>query len=52
MGSIGYIAHRKDIEVDSTEVGFIKVQAEILTINFKLASSKDLTYLLFIELER
>ena len=30
------IAHRTDIDVESTEVGVIKVQAEILTINLKL----------------
>ena len=36
------IAHRRDIELESTEVGFIKVQAEILTLNFKLASGKRL----------
>ena len=34
------IAHRRDIELESTEVGFIKVQAEILTLNFKLPSGK------------
>ena len=28
------IAHRNDIECESTEVGLIKVQAEILSINF------------------
>ena len=35
-----FIAHRKDIGVDSTEVGITKVQAEILTVNFKLPTGK------------
>ena len=30
------IAHRRDIDIESTQVGLIKVQAEILTVNFKL----------------
>lgn len=34
------IAHRNDIECESTEVGLIKVQAEILSINFKLPTGK------------
>ena len=37
------IAHRTDIDVESTEVGVIKVQAEILTINLKLPSGKRLS---------
>ena len=35
-----FIAHRKDIGIESTEVGLVKVQAEILTVNFKLPSGK------------
>ena len=35
-----FIAHRKDVNIESTEVGLAKVQAEILTINFKLPSGK------------
>ena len=35
-----FIAHRKDVGIESTEVGFVKVQAEILTVNFKLSSGK------------
>ena len=35
-----FIAHRKDIGIESTEVGLAKVQAEILTINFKLPTGK------------
>ena len=31
-----FIAHRKDVSLGFTEVGLIKVQAEILTVNFKL----------------
>ena len=27
---------RRDIDIESTQVGLIKVQAEILTVNFKL----------------
>ena len=34
------IAHRKDIGIESTEVGLKKVQAEILTVNFKLPTGK------------
>ena len=34
------IARRKDIDVESTKVGFMKVQAEITSINMKLASGK------------
>ena len=37
------IAHRTDIDVESTEVGVIKVQAEILTIILKLPSGKRLS---------
>ena len=37
------IAHRTDKDVESTEVGIIKVQAEILTINLKLPSGKRLS---------
>ena len=37
------IAHRNDIEIESTRVGVIKVQAEILTLNLKLPSDKKLT---------
>ena len=37
------IAHRTDIDVESTEVSVIKVQAEILTINLKLPSGKRLS---------
>ena len=44
------IAHRKDIDIESTKVGFIKVQAEILSVNMKLASGKKLIYPLFIGL--
>ena len=36
------IAHRTDINVESTEVGLKKVQAEILTIRLKLPSGKML----------
>ena len=32
------IAHRRDIDIESTQVGLIKVQAEILTVNFKLST--------------
>ena len=35
-----FIAHRKDIGIESTEVGLVKVQAEILTVNFKLPTGK------------
>ena len=35
-----FIAHRKDIGIESTEVKLIKVQAEILTLNFKLPTGK------------
>ena len=35
-----FIAHRKDIGIESTEVSIVKVQAEILTINFKLPTGK------------
>ena len=43
IGSGVLIAHRTDIDVESTEVGVIKVQAEILTINLKLPSGKRLS---------
>ena len=36
------IACRRDIDVECTKVGFIKVQAEILSLNIKLASGKRL----------
>ena len=36
------IAHRTDIDCESTEVGLIKVQAELLSINFKLPTGKKL----------
>ena len=36
------IAHRLDIDCESTEVGLIKVQAELLSINFKLPTGKKL----------
>ena len=36
------IACRTDIDVECTKVGFIKAQAEILSINLKLASGKRL----------
>ena len=36
------IACRRDIDVECTKVGFIKVQAEILSVNMKLASGKRL----------
>ena len=35
-----FIAHRRDIGVESTEVGLAKVKAEILTVNFKLPTGK------------
>ena len=37
-----FIAHRLDIDVESTVVSLLKVQAEILTMNFKLPSGKKL----------
>ena len=37
------VAHRTGIDVESTKVGVIKVQAEILTINLKLPSGKRLS---------
>ena len=36
------IAHRNDIDCESTEVGLIKVKAELLSINFKLPTGKRL----------
>ena len=36
------IGHRLDIDIESTEVSSVKVLAEILTINFKLPTSKKL----------
>ena len=35
-----FIAHRKDINIESTKVAILKVQAEILTVNFKLPTGK------------
>ena len=36
------IAHRNDIDCESTEVGLVRVKAELLSINFKLPTGKKL----------
>ena len=41
------IAHRLDIDLESSEVSLKKVQAEILTVNFKLPSGKKFSFSTF-----
>ena len=45
------IAYRTDINCESTEVGLIKVQAELLSINFKPPTGKKLCISTFYRIE-